>query len=442
MSVEPLPGRLPRARLIGRHLLKKAGLIAAWFSRVCGGALTRLLAFGRDERMVSATVALRRTEAELRAVNEKLLLALRAGRAGFVDWDMSSGEKRSAPDAPEFELLFGIGDSAEGARLERWTGRIVVPDLERIQTTLRCGAAERVENLEVEFRIVGADEKERWIACQGHVTYGDTTGEPLRMIGVAIDVTARKKADAALAELNRELERRVGERTAELERLNAEKEALDCSVSHDLRKPLRAIHGFARILLDDYADKFDGEALRRLRIISTATEFMGKLIDDLLNLSCLSRRAPHADPVDVGALALSVFDSLDMRDPRRDINLTIGELPQARCDRELTRVALEQLLENAVRFTVGRQRAQIEVGGAERGGERVYWVIDNGVGFDMGKVHKLFHPFKRMHAADGFEGTGVGLALVKRAVELQGGRVWAEGKPNEGATFYFAFPSV
>jgi PAS domain S-box-containing protein len=413
--------------------------LAGWHSgaRSASRAILKLRRW--VEQKLSVTQTLRQTEKRLRETNDRLSMAVRAGRESFFEWNMKFGAEARISGSAEFERLLGTLGDASAMRLEAVMSLIDPEDMKKLRSIRRNCVDERRETFDVEFRFRPPGGKPRWLACHGKIDYDDAN-QPRRMIGVILDVTARRRADAAMRELNQELERRVEERTAALERLNAEKEALAYSVSHDLRKPLRAIHGFSQILLDDCASKFDEEGLRRLRIVLTAAEFMDKLIDDLLNLACLSHRTLHVEMVDVAALALSVFDKMDVNDPRRDVNLTIGDMPKILCDRELTRVVLEQLIENAVRFTATRGRAEIEVAGEARRGEFRFWVRDNGIGFDMSKMEKLFHPFKRMHAADGFDGTGVGLALVKRAMDLQGGRTWAEGKPDEGATFYFAFP--
>jgi signal transduction histidine kinase len=390
----------------------------------------------RGKTLPPKELALRQTEDDLRAANERLSLALRAGRAGFFDWNMKDG---TILGSPELNDLFETPPDAPCGSFKAWASRVLPEDRLRIKAALRqCVQTGRLA-FDFELRVLTSHGWPRWLACQSRVSYGPD-GKPVRLMGVVIDVTRRQQAENARKALNQELERRVEQRTAAFEQANGELESFARSVSHDLCKPLRAIHGFSRILLDEYGDKFDEEGLRRLRIVNRAAGHMSKLIDDLLNLSCLSRRPLYPEVLDVRILALDVYENLRFRDPARDIRLTIGETPPVRCDRALLRHVLEQLLANAVRFTVGREKAEIELSGVEEGGELVYAVKDNGVGFDMSNVHKLFQVFKRMHAGDGFEGTGIGLAIVKRAMELQGGRVWADAKPDQGATFYFAFP--
>ncbi|HYK82685.1 MAG TPA: ATP-binding protein [Gemmatimonadales bacterium] len=232
----------------------------------------------------------------------------------------------------------------------------------------------------------------------------------------------------------------LAEANRELREANRELEHLSYSVSHDLRAPLRAIDGFARMLDEDHAAALNPEAHRLLDVIRGNTVRMGQLIDDLLQFSRLSRRELEPTAVDLGALAQGVVDELSHANDARRVAIAVGPLPQARGDRGLLRQVLVQLIGNAFKFTRGRPDARIDIGARREGGEMVYYVRDNGVGFDMRYANKLFGIFQRLHRVDEFEGSGVGLALVQRIVHRHGGRVWAEGRANEGATFYFTLP--
>ncbi len=237
------------------------------------------------------------------------------------------------------------------------------------------------------------------------------------------------------------LEAQVAQRTKALEGTNAELESFSYSVSHDLRAPLRAIHGFARILLEDHNAKLDPEAQRLLGVIDQNTRRMGQLIDDLLAFSRLGRKEIASARVDMTELARLVADELRRGEgDRNGLELRIDSLVPAHGDRALLRQVLGNLLQNALKFTRGRPDTRIEVGSRPDGKETVYFVKDNGAGFDARYVDKLFGVFQRLHSAEEFDGTGVGLAIVKRIVQRHGGRVWAEGKLNEGATFYFSLP--
>jgi len=237
-----------------------------------------------------------------------------------------------------------------------------------------------------------------------------------------------------------ELEQRVAERTAQLEASNRELESFTYSVSHDLRAPLRAINGFAEMVQEGYGEKLDDEGRRKLRVIRESSQKMGQLIDDLLVFSRLGRRAISAVETDMAALARQVFEELRLATTGNPARLTIKPMPSARCDPALIRQVWINVLANAIKFSAVREEPLIEAGGYADGAQDVYYVKDNGVGFDMRYHEKLFGVFERLHGASEFPGTGVGLAIVKRVVERHGGRVWAEGRVDAGATFYFTLP--
>lgn len=240
--------------------------------------------------------------------------------------------------------------------------------------------------------------------------------------------------------LNEDLEARVIERTAQLEAANKELESFSYSVSHDLRAPLRAIDGYTNILVEDYVSVLDEEGKRVCGIISRETKRMGKLIDDLLSFSRMGRREMHVQQVDMQSLVDSVFDELLRQRDRSCIDLQVAALPPIRGDSALMRQVWINLLSNAIKFTSGRERVIIQVKASQTEEEIVYSVQDNGAGFEMEYVNKLFGVFQRLHSDSEFEGTGVGLAIVQRVIHRHGGRIWAEGRVGEGATFHFALP--
>ena len=245
---------------------------------------------------------------------------------------------------------------------------------------------------------------------------------------------------ARVQESRRELEQRIKERTAELESSNKELEAFSYSVSHDLRAPLRAIDGFSRILIEDHSQKLDADAMRVLEVIRTNTRQMGRLIDDLLAFSRLGRKPIERSTVNMEALARDAFTQICNGDSETAPHLEVATMNTALGDPAMLRQVFVNLLSNAKKYSKRKVAPVIEVGSYAQNGDNAFYVKDNGVGFDMSYANKLFGVFQRLHTAEEFEGTGVGLAIVQRIIQRHGGRVWAEGKINEGATFFFTLP--
>lgn len=282
----------------------------------------------------------------------------------------------------------------------------------------------------------------------GQIRIWDFQSQPLRklpdgrrvVLSQAVDVTEYKQAQEELRTLNTELEQRVQERTAELEAANRELEAFSYSVSHDLRAPLRSIDGFSRIVLEDCAAKLDEDGRDNLRRVRAATQRMGELIDGILRLSRVARAELRGETLDLSALVHEVLAELQQADPARRVECVVAPGLTTLADPLLLRIVLENLLSNAWKFTGRRAAARIEFGAIERDGTRAFFVRDNGAGFDANYAGKLFRPFQRLHSQDEFPGHGIGLATVQRIVRRHGGRLWAEGKVNEGAAFFFTLP--
>lgn len=271
--------------------------------------------------------------------------------------------------------------------------------------------------------------------------YDDADVDALQSLGNQLwTMLQRRRSDAELRQLNLELEQRVADRTAQLEASNKELEAFAYSVSHDLRAPLRAIDGFSRILMEDYRQSFDAEGQRLLDVVRSNAARMDQLITDLLELSRVSRSELQPVRVDMAALAVGAFDELASDEEKGHIQFAVGDIPPVFGDPVLLKRVWYNLLSNAVKFTAPVAERRIEVGGYVDGRLAAYYVRDTGVGFDPRYAHKLFGVFQRLHGREEFEGTGIGLAIVQRVVLRHGGRVWAEGEPGEGATFYFALP--
>ena len=257
---------------------------------------------------------------------------------------------------------------------------------------------------------------------------------------LAREMEERKHADDKLRRLNTELEQRVADRTAQLEAANKELEGFSYSVSHDLRAPLRAVLGFAKLLTEDHAAQLDAEAQRKLAVIQDEAQRMGVLIDDLLSFSRLGRKELQLAEIDMTSLARAHFDQLNGHGEVPKAEFHLASLPRAKGDRTLLGQVWANLLANALKFSSKRERPLIEVSAVSDDREHIYFVRDNGAGFDPRYQSKLFGVFQRLHNSSEFPGTGVGLALVERIVTRHGGRVWADGRPNEGATFYFTLP--
>src|SRR5271165_4079571 len=262
-------------------------------------------------------------------------------------------------------------------------------------------------------------------------------GEATDVLEMDSDITERKRAHDELRRLKGELEERVVMRTAQLEAANKDLESFAYSVSHDLRAPLRAIDGFCQILMTEHAPGLDGEPRRYLQRVSENTRKMGLLIDELLHFSRLGRQPMTRQPVAMADLVRQCLEELQGEREGREVEVILGELPPCRADAALLKQVWLNLLANALKFTRSRAQARIEAGSFARDGETVYFVRDNGVGFDMAYADKLFGVFQRLHRQEDYEGTGVGLALVERIIHRHGGQVWAEARPDQGAAFFF-----
>ncbi|MBA4055522.1 MAG: hypothetical protein C0490_12475 [Marivirga sp.] len=298
----------------------------------------------------------------------------------------------------------------------------------------RTAAAD--DALTEEERVPQDDGLHTYISVKSTLRY--TSGKPYAIFGISTDITDRKKAQMEVQKLNERLEQKVIDRTAELESANKELESFSYSVSHDLRAPLRAIHGYTKMLSEDYFDKMDDNAKQIMNGVLRNARKMGRLIDDLLAFSKLGKKDLQIRTVDMTKLATTALNDIKYSLPSIKANIVIFPLLPANGDPNLMSQVFTNLISNAIKYSEVKDSPAIEIGSREEGREAIYYVKDNGAGFDMKYYDKLFGVFQRLHRDEEFEGTGVGLALVKRIITRHGGKVWAEAETGKGATFYFS----
>ncbi|NJN98001.1 MAG: PAS domain S-box protein [Anaerolineales bacterium] len=333
--------------------------------------------------------------------------------------------------------------SAEGSRLVGWSPgthraeelfEIIHPDdLQYMQAAWQ--AAMTGAPYDIEHRII-LNGQIRWLHIKAEIEF-DRNGRPIKAIGITQDITERKQAEQEIWRLSESLEQRVNERTHQLEMVNKELEAFSYSVSHDLRAPLRAIDGFARILLEDYQAQLDAEGQRYCGIIHSETQRMNQLIDDLLTFSRLNRAPLRISPINMNELVAEVCATLIPATDQTRLDFSIEPLLPAWGDAALIRQVWTNLLGNALKFSAKKERAVIRVSSQQQGAEIIYAIADNGAGFEMQYADKLFKVFQRLHGETEFPGTGVGLAIVQRIVHRHAGQVWAKSEVGQGATFFF-----
>lgn len=389
------------------------------------------------EQLEQEIVERRRTEQRLQESEERLQLTLEATGVGIWDWDVP---KDLWYASPEYYAQLGYEPRTDPGDREEWLERVHPDDQALVRERIQGVLAQHVEDHQYEARLRAADGTYRWMMVRGFCVAHDRDGNVTRMLGIRVDITDRKQAEDEIRKLNEQLEARVIERTAQLEASSKELETFVYSVSHDLRTPLRAIDGYRGLLERRMDGALDDESRRYMEVISRAATRMGMLIDDLLSFSRMGRFEMAKQPVDLGRLVQATIEELSPDAVGREVHWKIPVLPMVFGDRLMLRIVLVNLLANALKFTRPRPVAEIEIGCRDEADETVILVRDNGVGFDMQYEDKLFGVFQRLHGVDEFEGTGIGLANVRRIVQRHGGRCWAEGKVDAGATFYFSLP--
>jgi signal transduction histidine kinase len=363
--------------------------------------------------------------------------ALAAGKTGT--WKLEVRQIKSPLFlSSELQIILGFERGKFDGTIKAFLERILPKDrriiLRKLLEVIRRGT-----ELELEFRFVGTGSANGWLLGRGRL-YRDDEGRPIRLEGVGFEVTVQRCAQQELVRLNRELERQLVERTAQLEAVNKEFEAFCYSVSHDLRAPLRSIRGFNEVLLERYTEKIDEKGREFLRRASESSRLMNDLIESLLKLSRVSRCEMSRRPVDLSKLAQGIAEELSASDASRTVQIEIMPGLETVGDEHLLRIVLENLLRNAWKFTARCLRPLIHFGFVPAP-KAAFFVRDNGVGFDPAYADRLFGVFQKLHSSREFPGAGVGLTCVQRIITRHHGGVWATGEVDRGATFYFSLPS-
>jgi PAS domain S-box-containing protein len=399
--------------------------LPAVISRVCQEIETR-------RQLEAAQIAFRESESRLRALFETM-----AEGVIFQDLDnhiifANPAASRILGTGPEEILQISVFD-------ERWqttaeNGEKLPLDQYPIQRALDSGQPVH----DVVLGITNPLEKtNRWLVVNAVPLYLPGESKPTQVYATFTDITELKTAEEKILQFNQELERRVRERTAQLETAINEIQSFSYTVSHDLRAPLRSISGFSQILLEDYTSQLDEQGQHYLRLILSSTSAMSGLIDDILKLSRLSRSELYRIAVNLSAIAQSVAAEMQKAFPDRSVELIIAPDVVANGDTRLLELVIRNLFDNAWKFTSKHATARIEFGMLQQDGRSVYFVRDDGAGFDMTYAGKLFGVFQRLHSVEEYDGNGIGLATVQRIIQRHGGQIWAEGQEQQGATFYF-----
>ena len=335
--------------------------------------------------------------------------------------------------------IYGLDPNGPSPEYNVMLEKCIHPDDAKLLHETFMAAMQNRGVYELEHRIVRPDESVRWVYDKAH-PYFDENGNLLRYVGATLDITERKRVEEEIKQLNAELELKVEQRTSQLEATNKELEAFSYSVSHDLRAPLRHINGYVEMLNEKYHKALDDKARHYLDTITSASRQMGILIDDLLKFSRTGRKELSSTELDLNKMIQEIMKELNPVMEGRKIEWDIQELPKVFGDYTLLKLVWTNLLDNAVKYTRNQPLAKISVGYKIEAKNFVFCVRDNGVGFDMKYVHKLFGVFQRLHSQSEFEGTGIGLANVQRIIFKHNGQVWAEAEPGKGASFYFSLP--
>jgi PAS domain S-box-containing protein len=373
-------------------------------------------------------------EEALRDSEDQLSMALEVGNAGIWIWNLDAD---SIFVDSQFQLMIGYELGKFPYDAYQWRDMIHPDDVPLMTAKLDEYLRGNLDVYEIEYRCKTLNADWAWLMSRGKMMRRKREGVSPQIIGIAMNITERKLAEEKIADYQEHLEDLVESRTAELTAINSELEAFSYSVSHDLRAPLRTINGFSNLLSSDYANILNEEGLHYLERIQTASERMGQLIEDLLTLSHITQRDILFIEVNLSKLAERILHDLCAQTPDRTIEISVIPDLIEWADYNLMKIALENMFMNAHKFTANKENACITFGVIEENGKPVYFVKDNGAGFDMEYSDKLFTPFQRLHSKEKYSGTGIGLSIVKRIISRHNGRIWAEAVEGEGATFYF-----
>lgn len=371
------------------------------------------------------SLAMQRKETERSLAESEMRLKKSQELAHLGSWELDL-RTNILTWSDEVYRIFGLRPQEFGATYEAFLEAVHPDDRQAVDAAYSGSVREGRDTYEIEHRVVRKNRGEIRYVMEKCEHFRDETGRIIKSIGMVHDITDIRQA-----------QEEIRQRTAELEASNRELEAFSYSVSHDLRSPLRSIEGFSTALLEDYADKLDEEGKRYLGYIKESSDLMARLIDDILRLSRVTRSDMNREFLDLGEIVRNVALQLQAAEPDRQVAVSIAPGITGYGDSSLLRLVFQNLLGNAWKFTGKVASPRIEVGKVNHNGKTACFVRDNGVGFDMTYADKLFKPFQRLHKASEFSGTGIGLATVQRIIGRHGGEVWAEGRPGEGATFYF-----
>ncbi len=383
-------------------------------------------------RALESDIAVRKqVEYQLRVSEERYRRLVESTKV--IPWEAQSGSWRFSYVGPQAESLLGYPLSMWYQ--EGFLTSYLHPDYRHMAYQIFGDTQPDQPEREFECKLLAADGRNVWVSMVASVLPGKNGEKFLQ--GYFIDISSRKKVEEELIHYRNHLEDLVQARTAELASANNELQAFSYSVSHDLRAPLRTVDGFGQALAEDYADKLDDQGRDYINRMRRATQRMGELIDTLLNLARLARSEMHCEIISLSLLVQTVLDELRAGEPDRQIEIAVAPDVFVNADSKLLRSAVYNLLSNAWKFTSKTAAPRIEFGVKDSAGSPVYYVRDNGVGFDMALSGKLFGAFQRLHTIHEFEGVGVGLATAQRIIHRHRGEIWAEAEPGRGATFYF-----